>query len=231
VESVGRVSVPRRRPNADVTTPIPDIRVPASALRLPPTVTTSADGTATLVLNASDPSNPRKYIDGQIYLVDFRVPGQGNHARSPFDYIVVHVRDTFVGPQELQWADIALIMTQYANLYPVMSRGLFDPSQQAVVDRHAKVLRLAFRAQLGTRITCRSHDLSASKRELILSYLDAVIAKEAATTPAATLAPTAPQSLPERPQEPIEHGGGKTTAARQFTRATGAPMSRDERFQ
>jgi hypothetical protein len=211
-------------PNAEVTTTIPDIGLPASALQLPPTVTTSADGTATMVLNASDPGNPRKYIDGQIYLVDFRVPGQGNQARSPFDYIVVHVRDAFVGPQEPQWADIAPIMTQYANLYPVMSRGLFDLAQQAVVERHAKVLRLAFSRPIGDANHMPvTRDLSAGKREMILRYLDAVISREQATTPAATLAPTAPPALPERPQEPIDHLGGKTAAARQFARATGRP--------
>jgi hypothetical protein len=187
-------------------------------------VTTGADGTRELALNASDPGNPRKYLDGQIYLVDFRVQGQGNQARSPFDYIVVHVRDAFVGPQEPQWADIEPIMTQYANLYPVMSRGLFDLKQQAVVDRHAKVLQLAFSLPIGDPNHMPvTRDLSEGKRLMILQYLDAVIAKEKATAPGAMPAPTAPRALPEKPREPIDHLGGKTTAARQFARASGRP--------
>jgi hypothetical protein len=208
----------------NLTIPIPDIGFPADALQLPAAVTTGADGAATLMLHATDPGNPRQYLDGQIYLVDFRVPGQGNQARSPFDYIIIHVRDAFMAPEQPQWADIAPIMTQYANLYPVMSRGLFDLSQQAVVDRHAKILRFAFSRPIDDPNHMPvTRDLSAGKREMILRYLDAVIAREVATAAAAMTSPTAPLPLPERPAEPIDHPGGKTTAARHFARATGRP--------
>jgi hypothetical protein len=210
-------------PNAlDAATPIPDIGVPVEALQLPATVTTDVEGTAKLEITATDPGNPRGYIDGQIYLVDFRLPGQGNQARSGFDYIVLHVRDAFVSPQDPRWADIAPIMTQFANLYPVMSRGLFDLSRQDEVDRHAKLLRLAFSRPIDDpNYMPVTRDLSNGKREMILRYLEAVIAKADAAAPGAPVAP--PAAKPEPPQEPIENPGGKTMAARQFARATGLP--------
>jgi hypothetical protein len=210
-------------PNApNATTPIPDIGVPVEALHLPAAVTTDADGSATLEITAIDPDNPRKYIDGQIYLVDFRLPGQGNQARSGFDYMVLHVRDAFVPPQDPTWADIAPIMMQYANLYPVMSRGLFGLSRQADVDRHAKVLRLAFSCPIDDPNHMPvTRDLSQGKREMILRYLEAVIAKADAAAPGATVVP--PAAKPKPPQEPIENPGGKTMAARHFARAMGLP--------
>lgn len=221
---VGKMPNQGNGPDANVNTITPDIGFPESALRVPKGVETLDDGTATLIINATDPGNPRKYLDGQIYLVDFRMPGQGNQARSAFDYIVVHVRDAFVAPQDPQWADIKPIMTQYANLYPVMSRGLFDLKQKEVVDRHAKVLRFAFSRPIDDPNHMPvTRDLSDGKRTMILRYLDAVIAKEEATTPGAMPAPTAPRALPEQPRGPIDHLGGKTTAARQFVRATGRP--------
>ena len=77
-------------------------RSPTSAFRNPrsrfPNRTTGADGTAKLPIAADDPDNPRQYIDGQLYLIDFRLPGQGNQARSGFDYIVTHVRDAYEVP-------------------------------------------------------------------------------------------------------------------------------------
>jgi hypothetical protein len=88
--------------------------------------------------------------------------------------------------------------------------------------RHAKVLQLAFSIGDPNHMPV-TRDLSEGKRLMILQYLDAVIAKEKATAPGAMPAPTAPRALAEKPREPIDHLGGKTTAARQFARASGRP--------
>jgi hypothetical protein len=223
IRQLGRMPNQGGGPQPDPSTPIPDIGLPTEALRLAPSVVSEADGTATLDISATDPGNPRTYLDGQVYLIDFRVPGQGNQARSSFDYIVVHVRDAFTAPPDPTWSDIAPIMKQYANLYPVMSRGLFDLSEQTDVDRHAKQLHVAFSAPIeDPNHMPVTRDLSQAKREMILTYLQAVIAAAGPATRAGT-APATPRAAPERPTEATDSEGGKTTAAREFLRAMRLP--------
>src|SRR5262249_4050871 len=153
------------------------IGVPSDAFKIPPSVTTGPDGRATLPIAADNPNNPRGYIDGQLYLIDYRIPGQGNQARSAFDYIVTHVRDAYTVPDAPTWErDVAPIFTQYGNLYPIMSKQLVNLSNPHDVKRHAKILRLAF----AQAIESANHmpvtrDLSRGKSEMILKFLDRII--------------------------------------------------------
>jgi hypothetical protein len=208
------------------TAPIPDIGVPEKAFKIPQSVTTTADGTAKLAIAADDPGNPRGYIDGQLYLIDFRLPGQGNQARSGFDYIVTHVRDTYAVPAEPTWEkDVAPIFTQYGNLYPIMSQQLVNLSDPNDVKRHAKILRLAFAQPMASANHMPvTRDLSDGKRDMILKFLDRVIAGSEPTLEAALqrAAPAAPPG-DAGPRENVDHPGGKTVAARAFARATGLP--------
>ena len=167
--------------------PIPDIGVPTEALTFPATVSTSATGTA-ITLQGTDPGNPRQYLDGQLYLIDYRLPGQGNQARQPFDFVVVHVRDAYAVPQNPAWADIAPTMTQYGNLYPIMSRAYIDLGDEAAVAANRDIVALAFSAPM----TDPNHmpvtrDLSEPKRQAILAWL-------ASVTPPARDDPDAPVS-------------------------------------
>jgi hypothetical protein len=208
------------------TAPIPNIGIPESAFKIPSAVTTGADGTAKLQMAADNPDNPRKYIDGQLYLVDFRLPGQGNQARSPFDYIVTHVRDAYIIPAEPTWeADVAPIFTQYGNLYPIMSKQLVNLANPHDVKRHAKILRFAFAQPVASaNYMPVTRDLSQAKRDMILRFLDRVIAGGEPTLEAALARP-----LPAAPYDgagpraDIDHPGGKTMAARNFARVTGTP--------
>jgi hypothetical protein len=203
---------------------IPDIGVPESALKLPPAVTTGADGTATLPMTAEDPGNPRKYIDGQLYIVDFRLSGQGNQARSMFDYIVAHVRDAYSIPAQPTWKDdVKPIFTQYGNLYPVMSKQLVNLANPHDIKRHAKILHLAFAQPMSSPNHMPvTRDLSQAKREMILKFLDQVITG-GETTLEAALAQQSHQKSPsqDRPIENVDHPGGKTMAALGFTRVIG----------
>ncbi len=211
------------------TAPIPDIGVPPTALTMPPEVTTGAAGSASLLIKGDDPGNPRKYIDGQLYLIDFRLPGQGNAARSAFDYIVIHVRDSYVMPAEPTWKDdVAPIFTQYANLYPIMSKQLVNLANPHDVKRHAKILRLAFAQSMSNpNYMPVTRDLSAGKCQMILKFLDRVIESSEPTLEAALT-----QRLPAAPfadggpRPDVEHSGGKTAAARNFARVTGLPVVR-----
>jgi len=208
------------------TAPIPDIGVPESVFKIPASVITGQDGTAQLPIAADNPDNPRQYIDGQLYLIDFRLPGQGNQARSAFDYIVTHVRDAYTVPDTPTWEkDVAPIFIQYGNLYPIMSKQLVNLSNPHDVKRHAKILRLAFAQPMASANHMPvTRDLSRGKCEMILRFLDRVIAGGEPTLEAALkrAAPAAPYDG-AGPRENVDHPGGKTMAARAFARVTGLP--------
>jgi hypothetical protein len=202
------------------TAPIPVIGVPVDKITLPPAVETNAEGTATLTIATRDPGNPRKYIDGQLYVIDYRLPGQSNQARSGFDYVVVHVRDAFAVPADPTWNDVKEIFVQYGNLYPIMSKRLVNLNNPADVRAHAKILRLAFSLDFDDpNYMPVTRDLSEGKRQTILKWLDKLIASgdpvlddaEAQAAPAAPARPIVapPPSAAAGPPE-----GSKTRFAR-----------------
>ena len=97
---------------------------PQSALTFPASITTGADGTATLILTASDPGNPRSYIDGQIYGVTYG-PGESpppvGSVGNGSQMLSALVWSGYTAPATPNWTDdVGPIFLQYANLYPVM---------------------------------------------------------------------------------------------------------------
>ncbi|ALG74955.1 hypothetical protein VY88_25670 [Azospirillum thiophilum] len=162
------------------TAEIPDMGVPEAAVSFEVeggaatggTILADGNGVARLGIATRSPGNPRGYIDGQIYLIDYRVPGQSNTARSSFDYIALHVRDDFDVPADPTWDDIAPIMAQYGNLYPIMSKHLVDLGSEASCARHADILHLAFSLpESDPNYMPVTRDLSVYRRDTILAWL------------------------------------------------------------
>jgi hypothetical protein len=204
---------------------IPDIGVPIDKIELPRSVTTDPTGVAALAIQTQSPGNPRGYLDGQLYLIDYRLPGQGNQARSAFDFVVVHVRDQFDAPAEPSWRDIQPIFLQYGNLYPIMSKRLINLADPADVKAHAKLLHFAFTREISDpNYMPVTRDLSEGKRLAIIRWLEKLIATGdpgveamqavAAGPPAAriTPAPTPSAGPPE---------GSKSRFARGLSRTPG----------
>lgn len=154
-------------------TEIPYINVPADKLSLPPAVTADADGVATLTYSAEDPGNPRGYIDGQVYTIAYAFPAAGQSPMPGLDQIAVHVRDAFVPPATPSWeTDIAPVLVQYGNLYPVMSRGLFSFSDYGTVTSNARLLYLAFTRPIeDPNYMPATRDMSAGKLRMIVDWL------------------------------------------------------------
>ncbi|HTZ44435.1 MAG TPA: hypothetical protein VMB79_11295 [Jatrophihabitans sp.] len=151
--------------------PIPNMGVPEAALTVPTGLTLSK-GQAQGDLVAGNPDNPRGYLDGQVYLVDFRLPGQGNNNRQPFDFVAIHVRDAFVVPEHPTWADVQPVLTQFGNLYPIMSKGFIDLSNEASVLKNRQLLLLAFtRPVTDPNYMPVTRDLSEPKRQMLIKYL------------------------------------------------------------
>ncbi len=202
--------------------PAPKIGEPLSALQYSTEVETHADGSPVLVPLSADPKgpkNPRGYIDGQVYGVGYQLadpPLPANYNASPWSFVSVLLFDLHPVPEEPTWyKDIQPILTQFGNLYPIMSRHLVDLGDYDSVVRHADILNLAFSLPVeDPNYMPVTRDLSAGRRATLLKWLnspgeDGLPLKGVPLPPAA--APEAlPQDttvVPELDLEPIQRGG------------------------
>lgn len=159
---------------------------------------TDETGKCTVKLHAGNPENPRGFIDGQVYALSYFVKGQTpttytidlttNPATilpaslagvDPTNFISILVWDS-VAPEIVAsptWADLQPVMQQYANLYPLMSKGIFNLAKKDVVDQNAEILKFVFSKDVhDPNYMPATRDLSADKKSMILNYLDSVLA-------------------------------------------------------
>ncbi|MEM7130275.1 MAG: ferritin-like domain-containing protein [Chloroflexota bacterium] len=152
----------------------PPAGTPESALTFPATVTTDADGKATIELTAGDPGNPRGYIDGQVYGVSYLWDGMDKKSYNPneTDILSVRVFDAYTYAEPPTWTDnIQPIFQQYANLYPVM-RGIVDLSDYQSVLNRLDSLRMVFNLpQSHPNYMPVTRDLSTPKLRMIQAWL------------------------------------------------------------
>ena len=160
-------------------------------------IVTDKSGKATLKVRAGDPENPRGFIDGQVYALWYYLKGQATanfsidfstnpptilpgalSAIDPNNFISILVFDsvpkaTVTNPM---WDDIQPTMQQYANLYPLMSKGIFNLADKDVVDANAEILRFVFsKEKTDPNYMPATRDLSRDKEKMILNYLDGVL--------------------------------------------------------
>lgn len=142
-------------------------------------ITTDSNGKGTLKFTVPDPGNPRGYIDGQVYAISYNLNTQSfatdcNQSNfislqiysGPTASDVVPGWDNFIQP----------IMQQYANLYPLMSKGIFNLADKAVVDANAAILQLVFsKDPTDSNYMPATRDLSKYRRKIILNYLQGII--------------------------------------------------------
>jgi hypothetical protein len=164
---------PPTRPYAEV----PTIATPADAISYPPSILTNADGHASLPVSASPngPGTPRGYISGQVYGIGYELAIQpADYIGNPLNYVSILAHDRKEVPEVPTWyQDIQPLFTQYANLYPIMTRHVVDLSDYAVVVSRIKILKLVF--SLPARDPNHmpvGRDLSAGDRATILKWLD-----------------------------------------------------------
>jgi hypothetical protein len=165
----------------------PAFATPSNVIAFPATLQTDAQGRATLTIAASDPGNPRVYIDGQVYGVRYllgtinRQFGQPlppppdvstwSFGYDPWDFVSLLVFDTYPMPDPLTWYALQPIWQQYANLYPIMS-GLVNLASYDDVAAHANLLAFAFALpKENSNHMPVTRDLSNGKRAAILRWL------------------------------------------------------------
>lgn len=193
----------------------PPIGTPPSAFTVLRPNPTGPDGQTTLRIRCTDPGNPRRFIDGQIYQLDLGIRGvdQASLRQSQLEPITGLIFDDYEIPANPTWFDDVLpILKQYANLYPIMSERLFRLDDYEMVRQHRKILQFAFSRDLSDPNSMPvTRDLSAAKRRMILSWL---------ALPDLPLGVERPRPAPGAPAPaPSDEIASKDTFARDYLRA------------
>ncbi|HEX8600742.1 MAG TPA: hypothetical protein VF952_19770 [Chloroflexia bacterium] len=151
---------------------LPTPGVPATALTFDASVPTGPDGVATATVQASDPGNPRGYIDGQVYGIRPTLGGVADDA-NPWNFISLLVWDAFTSDEPpTWWGSLQPIFQQYANLYPVMGTFLNLADYDSVCE-NLDLLRLAFNLEEDNpNLMPVTRDLSTSKHDTIIRWLN-----------------------------------------------------------
>ncbi|KFE70836.1 hypothetical protein [Hyalangium minutum] len=210
----------------------PNVATPANAIQFAASATTNEQGCATLALTAKDPGTPRNFnitpanptgdygIDGQVYgvragFVDTQTYGSQPENQWNFISFLVWSGFTPKSPGNPTWNDdLQPIFTQYANLYPVMSRFL-NLSDYASVKANSGLLSLAFGLNVANPNSMPvTRDLSPAKRQAILQWLQNGLPLGEAPPPKASARVALPQPTPPATATPTPpKKGGKAMAA------------------
>lgn len=147
---------------------------PENALQFPVTVTTDTNGKVTFQLHSLSPGNPRGYIDGQVYGVQYNWRGIDPkiYNADPSNILSVLVWDDYKYDSPPTWLDnIQPIFQQYANLYPVM-KDIVDLSDYLSVISRRNILQLVFNLPTGDpNYMPVTRDLSTPRRKMIQEWL------------------------------------------------------------
>lgn len=151
------------------------IGIPPSALQIPANVTTDANGHASFTMKASDPGNPRQFIDGQVYGIRYIWGEQEspdyNHDPTNFISVLVHNSYTYEDPPT--WTkNVEPILGQYGKLYPFMNGIIALGDYDAVVQNKDAIKGVFSVPKSDPSYMQVTRDMSRGKLEMILKWLD-----------------------------------------------------------
>jgi hypothetical protein len=212
---------------------VPGNNYPPEGLSFSGTVTTNPDGGARLSITGNAIENPRGYIDGQIYTLDYQlqdIPNDPAQGRFSNDVIFVHLRDHFEIPKNPAWFDIAEIMNQFGNLYPIMSKYIVDLSDPVAVKNKKDILTFAFTRPIHDSLHMPvTRDLSDAKRQTILKWLESPDIEKTGEAKTFAAAPESVRALAESPADPGSQLTDRQTQLKNAVRAkNGSIVSFDE---
>jgi hypothetical protein len=172
-------------PAATPKAPVPFYNTPVNAVEIAPAEPVTGDNGQVDVefIGPKRFGAPRQYLDGQLYAINYNFAGESATLMQQFDQISILVFSSFDATAQPAWAEVQPIFQQYANLYPVMSKGLFDFSRQEVADQNAHLLYFSLsKPEDDPGYMPVTRDLSAGKRAAMLRYLEGVLARGGAAT-------------------------------------------------
>jgi hypothetical protein len=153
---------------------VPGNNYPPEGIRFEKTVKTDENGIAEMKLTGNHIDQPRDYLPGQLYFLDYALANVDSENTSGLipDMVNVHLRSYFKIPEKPVWEDIAYEMTQFSNLYPIMSKYFIDLSDPHALIANKEILTFAFTRDITDPLYMPvTRDLSDAKRLTILKWL------------------------------------------------------------
>ena len=150
------------------------IGTPASAITFPASVTTGANGRASVKIDAGNPGTPRGFIDGQVYQIGFFIAPAPISPSNFRGKVIVKIFDELAPVASPTWtANVEPIFKEFARLYPSM-KARFDLSDLAQVKSRLVIIK-AFMQMPQTDFSYMpvSRDLSKAKIDMIIKWIDA----------------------------------------------------------
>ena len=148
----------------------PAIGTPTEALSFASSATTTG-GKATFTLTAKPPKNPRKFIDGQIYFLDYTIQGQVNNdgqLNNPnSDFISIQVYD------EVTEADGLEVLNKFGRLYKIMG-FLTDQETVEQMDMRNMIKLLLERPWDQVQHMPVSRDMSMSAQNKVTEWINSL---------------------------------------------------------
>jgi hypothetical protein len=191
------------------------VSTPLSALTFPSYAIADNQGKVDFVVTGSDPGNPRKVIDGQVYGIrPALVVSPATTISNQWNFISILLWDEFDDSKQHTWVDgIGSILIQYGNLYPVMSRFL-DLTDYESVKANVGLLSRVFRlGQDDPNAMPVTRDLSPAKRKAILTWLRNPLYDEKGSNPPERHPASSVEPTPSAPPALTAVRGGKAAAA------------------
>jgi hypothetical protein len=149
---------------------------PTKALSFPASVVTDENGRASFTLTASDPGNPRKFIDGQVYGVSYSLQARAtiNYNHDPSNFISVLVFNSHPQVDQPTWKNVQPVFAQYAKLYPYMTTGVgINLASYADVKKNLEGIRRALMLPKNDpRYMQVTRDMSRDKLSLIVRWIE-----------------------------------------------------------
>jgi len=145
------------------------VGTPPSAVSYPASITTDRSGQASFTITASDPGNPRSFIDGQIYGIGFTWTQDTNP--DPWAFISVHVFQQVPVPHvPTWWQDVFPILNQYSRLYPAMQKIIALNDYKAVVKNLTAIVQRLNLPETDPHYMPITRELSRDKKAIILAW-------------------------------------------------------------
>jgi hypothetical protein len=179
------------------TAPIPYINTPIDVLKFPVSIPVAANALAAWVVGPSIKTlgKPRGYIDGQMYYITYLLNAQQpDPAWYGMDYIYINLRSYYEVPENPTWDDISPILTQFGNVYPLMSKYIVDLSSPEAVLAKKDILIYSFTRDINDPVYMpATRDMSEAVRQTIVKWLlNPLPGKGTVAKVAAAVAPQAP---------------------------------------
>jgi hypothetical protein len=143
---------------------------PTKAVQITPkSVPLDANGTGSFQLSTTDPGNPRGFIDGQVYAVNYTWSADANPDGNTM--VSVHLfQQVDVPPQPTWWQDVYPILSQYARLYPAMDAIIQLDSYDEITKKIKAVVARLNLPEDDPGYMPITRELSASKTAIILTW-------------------------------------------------------------